>query len=125
MKIYARAQRGTLKDAYFLLDPNINVFVDSSSSKNSNSYIRSAIASNYTTTNNIPSSSSIPPITSSNSATSYHPTKKRYQLKDLHYSIAKECMLLRNIPVGDHILTIMTDPISPDTVASLSHIVVF
>ena len=49
----------------------------------------------------------------------------RFRIYTLNYTAEDESVLLRNLPNGNHVLTLLTDKSRPDSVTSLSHVVVF
>lgn len=65
------------------------------------------------------------PANTANKAIKYTPTDKRVALtvKD---PVGDECWRLANIPAGgDHVLTLKTEPVNPNHMTSLSHVVIF
>ena len=49
----------------------------------------------------------------------------RFQVNSWNYTAEDESVLLRNLPNGNHVLTLQTDRSRPDSVTSLSHVIVF
>lgn len=57
-------------------------------------------------------------------AEEYTPSDKRVQITRRRY-VQDECTQLFDIPNGDSVLTIRTDPEHPQHTSSLSHIIIF
>ncbi len=110
-KVCGYSTKESLKHALFFVDPNVTVpFFDSLSAPNA-------------------SSVSLGNITGGGrekvgTAAEYTPSVHRVQLVRRRY-VQDECTQLLDVPNGDSVLTIRTDPAHPDHSSSLSHIVIF
>ena len=99
--VYGRGQnqRGhTLRDAFFLLDPQIVVTAEGEGELG---------------------------FAGGKRVSSYEPTVRRFQLQELNYSVVKDFVRIHAVPPGNHVLTVMTDTTNPRAAAAVTHIVVF
>ena len=55
----------------------------------------------------------------------YTMSSRAYRLSHANYTEADDAMSFFEVPNGDHVLTIITDPSNPTQVTSLTHIIVF
>lgn len=54
----------------------------------------------------------------------YMPTEKKYPITS-HADAGDDCVRITDIPVGNHVLVVTTDPAHAGHVTTVSHLVIF
>lgn len=104
VRLCGYSSKESLKHAHFYLDPNINV---SSAREFTQKQCDAGGVCKSIALGNV-----------------YKPTANRYQLTTRKF-VGDECTSVYDVPPGEHVLTISTDPNHPDHTSSFSHVVIF
>lgn len=96
VRVYPRSKKEPLDEAVFYLDPHMHVAQNTTLFKTRDMY---------------------------------KPTAARYQIRANQLTFSNTSSVdyvhIRGIPAGDHVLTIMSAPLNPFSISTLSHVVVF
>ena len=125
VRVYARSKRESLEEAVFFLDPHINVFKNTAVYKDKQAYRPTPRRYTISGGSSIGGGGGNGGFISSAGGSTGSGGGDNAAAVGYNYSASKEFATLSNIPAGDHVLTVVSNPHNPMSVSSLSHIVVF